>query len=74
MGWRARRVDLSAFALSLARRELRRMTTKHHKVVLHFREPFVLTIALLGVCCFILSIVLGLTASREVAPHHGAFL
>jgi hypothetical protein len=38
------------------------MTAEDHEAVLHFGEPFVLTIALLGICCFLLGIVLGLTA------------
>jgi hypothetical protein len=69
-----RRVDLSAFALSLVCHELRRTTTDDHEAVLHLGEPFILTIALLGICCFLLGIVLGLTIPREVASHHGAFL
>jgi hypothetical protein len=56
------RVDLSAFALSLARRELRRATTEDHEAVLHLGEPFVLAITLLGIYYFLLGIVLGLTA------------
>jgi hypothetical protein len=69
-----RRIDLSAFALSLARHELGRATAEDHEAVLHLGEPVVLVVALLGVCCFLLGIVLGLSALGEVAPHHGALL
>jgi hypothetical protein len=73
-GGRLRCEDLSAFALSLAHRELRRTTVEDHEAVLHLGEPIVLVIAPLGVWCLLLSVVLGLTAPGEVAAHHGALL
>jgi hypothetical protein len=58
----------------MAHRELRRATAEDHEAILHLREPDVLVVTLSGVCCFLLGIVLRLTASGEVAPHHGALL
>jgi hypothetical protein len=71
-GGRLRHVDLSTFALSLSRRELCRTTIEDHEAVLHLREPVILVVAPLGIWCLLLSVVLGLTASREVVAHHGA--
>jgi hypothetical protein len=72
LGGGLRYIDLPAFAFSLARCELHRATAEDHETVLHFGEPIILVVALLGVCCFLLGIILGLTVAGEVAPHHGA--
>jgi hypothetical protein len=69
-----RRIYLLVFVLSLARRELRRATAEDHEEVLYLGEPVVLVVALLGIYCFLLSVVLRLTTPGEVAPHHGALL
>jgi hypothetical protein len=39
-----RSIDLSAFALSLSRRELCRMIAEDHEAVLHLREPAIFVI------------------------------